>query len=50
MGGVWDLIRMFEVVSVMVRLFSGRGKWVRIFQGGFRLFQEGFELFLERWN
>ena len=49
-GRGWDLVRLFEVVSVMVKQFSrgwGRGK---NFSGRLRFFREGFKLFVEGWN
>ena len=37
---------MFEIVSVMVMLFLGRGS----FSGRMRFFREGFKFFLEGWK
>ena len=37
---------MFEIVSVMVMVFLGRGS----FSGRLRFFREGFQFFLEGWR
>ena len=37
---------MFEIVSVMLMLFLGRGS----FSGRMRFFREGFKFFLEGWR
>ena len=41
MGRDRDLVRVFEIVSVMVMVFLGRGS----FSGRLRFFREGFKFF-----